>query len=96
MTNTTVIKFRSMTASESKAIKDDLKAQGLKFRVQLKNGRVYLYNGENTMTKEQKAIVRDTLVLLDYVDCKGESFSLPAFATESWRIYNGMPVCALA
>ena len=91
----TIIKFRAMTATESKEIKTELKAQGLKFRVQLKNGRVYLYNGENVMTIDQKTIVRDVLVLLGYVNCCGISFSNKEF-TDPSRIYNGMPVCALA
>jgi hypothetical protein len=83
--------FMQLTAVESKALKAELKTQGLNFRVQLKNGRIYLYNGANVMEPAQKEIVRDVLVLLNYCDCLGNLFTNPTSG-----IYNGMPVCAMA
>lgn len=90
-----VIQFRKLTAEDSKEIKQILKGYGLNFRVQLKNGRVYIYNPDSSMTPQQKEKVRDCLVLLDYVDQLGVRFSHPEYK-EDWAIYNGMPILGLA
>lgn len=82
------IQFRQMSATESKAIKSQLKADGVTgVKIQLKNGRAYAYG----INESNKAILRDILVLSDYVNACGESFTLP-----STRICEGMPICALA
>jgi hypothetical protein len=86
--------FTKLTSSDSKSIRSELVGLGVPAKVQVKNGTVYIYklgDVNASFTADEKAALRDFLVLGGYVNCAGESFTNPRS-----QIYSGLPVKLLA
>lgn len=90
---TATTQLRTVTATETKAIKKELLSQGLKVRVQLEHGTGYIYAANGQFTADEKAVIRDTLVLLDDTFCSACAihFTKPESVGS---IFSGMPVRA--
>ena len=72
--------LKPVTPEQSKSVKAQLKAAGLKVRVQTgRSGTMYIYHNEvmGQWSPEEKAIIRDVLVLGGFVTCCGEAYTLP-------------------
>ena len=76
----TIQYLKPVTPAQAKSVKAELKAAGLKVRVQTgRSGSMYIYHNElmGRWTPEEKAIIRDVLVLGGFVTCCGEPYTCP-------------------
>lgn len=97
LSSKTVIELRLLTTGETKNLKQSLVASGLKCRVQISKdkGTAYIYHvAGGTFTPDQKAIIRDCLVMMDdFCSCTGTRFTKPESLS---FIYSGMAIRAIA
>ena len=81
--------LQAISPTESKQVKSELSKLGIKCRVQVKNGTMYIYHNEvlGSFTKEEKSDIRDVLVLADFVNVCGHAYTTPKF-----DVYSGMAI----